>query len=182
MRRKINPVDCKILGPFVEKGTESTFLTAVSLLMKQTIGIYATSHNVYFAVKRYSDAPRGGVGPDTKDRSRVRMYSCGPFRPFRNVFYSPNAASMPSVSSPSKSGAGAGRRAHPQPPMLDRVVVDDERKEKRAAGSEGAAIVGHVRYKYRNDSAGSRDGPQEYLRTLLGVIFFVSLHERLVCA
>ena len=48
------------------------------------------------------------------------------------------------------------------------AAIGYERKEKRAAGSQGTAIVRHVRYNYRNDANASRDGPQEYLRTLQG--------------
>ena len=48
------------------------------------------------------------------------------------------------------------------------AAIGYERKEKRAAGSQGTAIVRHVRYNYRNDATASRDGPQEYLRTLHG--------------
>ena len=49
-----------------------------------------------------------------------------------------------------------------------RPPIGDEREEKRAAGAKGAAIARHGRYNYRNDSPGSRDSPQEYLRTLHG--------------
>src|SRR5665213_195087 len=49
-------------------------------------------------------------------------------------------------------------------------AIRHDREEKRAAGSQGTAIVRHVRYNYRNGSTGSRDGPQEYLRTLHGFL------------